>query len=67
MSPQYKACSTGAMYLVMSCGSNSFSSYVVNLLYIWPLESFTLNLQMCRSALGVLSDQMPISIFFPFY
>lgn len=65
-SPQYKACSTRAMYLVMSCGSNSFPSYVVKLLYIWPLESFTFNLQMCRSALGVLSDQMPLLFSFLF-
>lgn len=40
-----------SMYLVMSCGSNSFPSYVVKLLYIWPLESFTLT---CRCVVQLL-------------
>lgn len=53
------------MYLVMSCGSNSFPPSVVILLYIWPFGVFYFNLQTCCSALGVLSDQMQ-TLLFPF-
>lgn len=48
------------MYLVISCGSNSYPSCFGELLYV---ASWVFYLQMCCSALGVLSDHIDTVLF----
>lgn len=50
-----------AMHLVISCGSNSYPSYVVNLLYIWPLESF-----ICKCVVQLLVSSLIKCLLFYF-
>lgn len=49
-----------AMYLVISCGSNSCPSCFGELVYVASLAFY---LQMCCSALGVLSDHIVLFYF----
>lgn len=49
-----------AMYLVISCGSNSYPSCFGELVYV---ASWAFYLQMCCSALGVLSDHIVLFDF----
>lgn len=52
-----------AIYLVMSCGSNSFSFYMVSLSCIWPFVSFSVT---CKCVVQLLVSSLNKCLVFPF-
>lgn len=52
-----------AICLVMSCGSNSFSFYMVSLLCIWPFASFSVT---CKCVVQLLVSSLNKWLVFPF-